>query len=199
MAMPTSSLRLFPGSPRFSLSSAAAIIFWSCGARAHLSRATRQALPDFHPPVSILKPVRGLDPEMYESFASHCRQDYPGEYEILFAAGSADDPAIEAIERLRREFPERRIQLVLCPETLGTNGKVSSLVQALPHARFDHILISDSDILVSPWYLRRIMAGFGAAEDGKESRHGDRALPRQGLSHHSFTDGGAGYRDRLCA
>src|SRR5580658_8152823 len=89
-------------------------------------RANREPVPDFHPPVSILKPVKGLDPEMYESFASHCRQDYPGDYEIIFAAGSPDDPAIAAIERLQREFPERSIRLVLCPETLGTNGKVSS-------------------------------------------------------------------------
>src|SRR5271165_2506611 len=141
------------------------LVLWS--ARSFV-RATRQDLPDFHPPVSVLKPVKGLDPEMYESFASHCRQDYPGDYELIFAAGSADDPAIEAIERLQREFPERSIQLVLCPETLGTNGKVSSLVQALPHARFDHILISDSDILVSPRYLRRIMAGFGATNAARK-------------------------------
>jgi ceramide glucosyltransferase len=133
---------------------------WS--ARAFV-RATRKPPLDFHPPVSILKPVKGLDPEMYESFASHCRQDYPGEYEVLFAAGSPDDPAIPAIERLRSEFPERSIRLVLCPETLGANGKVGSLAQALPHARHGHILINDSDILVSPRYLSRIMAGFGAA------------------------------------
>ncbi len=140
------------------------LALWS--ARAFV-RSTRDALPDFHPSVSILKPVRGLDPEMYESFASHCRQDYPGDYEIIFAAAGAEDPAVEAIERLQREFPERSIRLVLCPETLGTNGKVSSLVQALPHARFDHVLISDSDILVSPRYLRRIMAGFMAAKTEK--------------------------------
>ena len=106
---------------------------------------------------------------MYESFASHCRQDYPGEYEILFAVGSPDDPAIEAIERLQREFPERGIQSCPVPRDARTNGKVSSLVQALPHARFDYILISDSDILVSPWYLRRIMAGFGEAEAARRS------------------------------
>ena len=141
------------------------LVLWS--ARSFV-RATRGPLPDFHPPVSILKPVKGLDPEMYESFASHCRQDYPGEYEIIFAIGSPDDPAVEAIDRLRGEFPEHTIQLVFCPEILGTNGKVSSLIQALPHARFDHILISDSDILVSPRYLRHIMAGFGAASPGKK-------------------------------
>jgi ceramide glucosyltransferase len=129
------------------------------GARSFV-RASRSPLPDFHPPVSILKPVKGLDPNMYGSFASHCRQNYAGEYELLFTAGSADDPAIAAIEQLQREFPERSIRLILCPEALGTNGKVSSLVQALPHARFDYILINDSDILVSPSYLRNIMGNF---------------------------------------
>jgi ceramide glucosyltransferase len=140
------------------------LVLWS--ARSFV-RSTREALPEFHPPVSILKPVKGLDPEMYESFSSHCKQDYSGDYEIIFAARSGGDPAVEAIERLQRQFPERAIRLIICPEVLGTNGKVSSLVQALPHARFDHILISDSDIWVSPRYLRRIMAGFGAAKAGK--------------------------------
>ena len=172
------------------------LVLWS--ARSFV-RATRPALPDFHPPVSILKPVKGLDPDMYESFASHCRQDYPGEYEILFAVGSPDDPAIEAIERLQREFPERSIRLVLCPETLGTNGKVSSLVQALPHARFDYILISDSDILVSPVVSAEDHGGFRRGRGPQEGRHGHCALPRQGVSHDSFAYGGAGYRDRLRA
>jgi ceramide glucosyltransferase len=136
------------------------VAIWS--ARAFV-RESRRPSPEFRPAVSILKPVKGLDPDMYTSFASHCRQEYPGEYEIVFAAGSADDPAVEAIERLQAEFPDRAIRLVICPETLGTNGKVSSLAQALPTARYDHILINDSDILVSPHYLRRIMGGFAAA------------------------------------
>ncbi|AXC10542.1 Ceramide glucosyltransferase [Acidisarcina polymorpha] len=133
------------------------LAIWS--ARAFV-RAARKPLPDFYPPVSILKPVKGLDPEMYASFASHCHQNYPGQYELLFAIGSSDDPAIAAVEQLQRDFPDRSIRLVFCPETLGTNGKVSSLVQTLPEARFGHILISDSDILVSPNYLRNIMANF---------------------------------------
>jgi ceramide glucosyltransferase len=114
------------------------------------------------PGVSILKPVKGLDPDMYASFASHCRQDYAGEYELIFTAGSADDPAVPAIEQLQSEFPERSIRLVLCPEILGTNGKVSSLIQALPHARYPIILINDSDILVATSYLRNVIAGFEA-------------------------------------
>ena len=128
-------------------------------ARAY-TRASRVALPAFSPPVSILKPVKGLDPEMYDAFVSHCRQNYAGEYEILFGVHSMDDPAAEAVQRLQQQFPERNIRIVLCPKVLGTNGKVSNLVQMLRQARFDHLLINDSDIHVPPNYLTSVMACF---------------------------------------
>ena len=124
------------------------------------SRAARVALPEFFPPVSILKPVKGLDPEMDAAFRSHCVQDYPGEYEIIFGVHSADDPAVQAIETLQREFPAQSIQIILCPLIMGANGKVSNLVQMAPHARNDHLLINDSDIRVTPRYLRHTMPAF---------------------------------------
>jgi ceramide glucosyltransferase len=133
------------------------LALWSARAFQHQLRRT---LPDFEPGVSILKPVKGLDPEMYAAFASHCVQQYQGPYEILFGVSNMADPAVEAIEKLKVEFPERTIRLVLCPELLGTNGKVSNLVQMLASAQYDHILINDSDIKVSPQYLRRIMGCF---------------------------------------
>jgi ceramide glucosyltransferase len=117
----------------------------------------RPAPADFTPPVSILKPLRGTDRQMYEGFRSHCLQDYP-DYEILFGVSRADDEAIAEVERLQREFPERRIRLLLCTEELGSNRKVSTLVQMLRHAAHDYILINDSDIRVAPDYLRRIVA-----------------------------------------
>jgi ceramide glucosyltransferase len=123
------------------------LALWSARA---FHRQLRRPLPDFQPGVSILKPVKGLDPEMYASFASHCQQHYQGSYEILFGVSSMADPAVTAIERLTAEFPQRTIRLVLCPQLLGANGKVSNLVQMLHSAQYDHILINDSDIKVSP-------------------------------------------------
>jgi ceramide glucosyltransferase len=109
------------------------------------------------PPISILKPLKGTDPEIYESFRSHCLQDYP-EYEIIFGVNDPNDPAIESVAALRREFSDRRIQLVVSPRILGANVKVSNLAQMLPEARFDYLIVNDSDIRVPADYLRRVIA-----------------------------------------
>ena len=118
------------------------------------------AQPRFTPGVSILKSLRGLDPGMLDAFRSHCQQQYEGEYELLFGVASMDDPAVAAVQQLQREYPEIAIQLIECPQKLGTNGKVSTLVQLEPHAKHPFLLINDSDITVSAQYLQRIMAGF---------------------------------------
>jgi len=128
--------------------------------RRYVSQSAK--LPPSASSVSILKPVKGFDSGMYEAFRSHCLQEYAGEYELIFGAGSNDDPAVEAVHRLMTEFPERRIRLVICPERLGTNGKVSNLIQMLPHAQHEFLLINDSDIRVSPKYLERVMRQFVA-------------------------------------
>ena len=118
------------------------------------------------PDVSILKPVKGVDPQMFAGLESHCRQKYAGRFEMIFGVGSMDDPAVAEIERLRAEFPDCDIRLVECPERLGTSGKVSNLVQMLREARYEHVLINDSDIRVSPQYLARVMACFDDASVG---------------------------------
>ncbi len=150
-------------------------------------RAARRALPVFMPPVSILKPVKGLDPETYASFASHCRQQYGAEYELIFGVSSLDDAVVAAVEKLKLDFPQQRIVLVVCPEVLGTNGKVSNLSQMLPHAQFGYIVINDSDILVSPQYLQRIMAAFkslnGKQKAGRKGLVGLVTAPYRGKSH----------------
>jgi ceramide glucosyltransferase len=120
----------------------------------------RRPLAAFAPGVSLLKSLKGLDPGMIDAFRSHCKQNYAGEYELLFGVASLADPAVEAVHQLQAEFPQRAIRLVECPLRLGTNGKVSTLVQLVAHARYDYLLINDSDITVSPRYLERVMGCF---------------------------------------
>ena len=115
-------------------------------------------LSRFAPAVTILKSLKGLDPGMMDAFRSHCRQQYAGDFELLFGVSSLEDPAAAAVAQLQAEFPEIAIRLVECPQRLGTNGKVSTLMQLVPYARHNFLLINDSDITVSPRYLERVMA-----------------------------------------
>jgi ceramide glucosyltransferase len=117
------------------------------------------------PPISILKPLKGTDPEIYESFRSHCLQDYP-EYEIIFGVSDPGDPAIASVQELQAEFPNRRIQLMVCPKILGANVKVSNLAQMVAEARYDHLIVNDSDIRVEPDYLRRVTAPLSDSQVG---------------------------------
>jgi ceramide glucosyltransferase len=103
---------------------------------------------------------------MIDAFRSHCVQDYAGEYELLFGVSATDDPAVAAVEQLKAEFPALAIRLLECPEQLGTNGKVSTLVQLATHARYDYLLINDSDITVARHYLTRVMACFARENVG---------------------------------
>lgn len=112
---------------------------------------------DYHPPVSVLKSLKGVDPHMYAAFASHCTLDYP-QYELLFGVQDPAEPALALVEELKQEFPARALRVIQCPESLGLNGKVSNLAQMLPQARYEHVIINDSDIVVPQDYLRRVMA-----------------------------------------
>ncbi|MFZ1130579.1 MAG: bacteriohopanetetrol glucosamine biosynthesis glycosyltransferase HpnI [Terriglobales bacterium] len=107
------------------------------------------------PPVSILKPLKGADPAMWQSFCSHCEQDYP-EFQLIFGVSDQDDPAIEVVRRLQRQYPQVVIDLMVCERALGANIKVSNLAQMLPAARHDILLVNDSDIRVSSDYLLRV-------------------------------------------
>lgn len=135
--------------------------------------------PAYAPGVSILKSLKGLDPGMLDAFRSHCRQSYAGEFELLFGVSSFDDPAAGAVEMLKSEFPEHAIRLIVCPGRLGTNGKVSTLVQLALHARHNFLLINDSDITVGPHYLERVMACFASPSIPQESAHGPRQQAKQ--------------------
>lgn len=113
--------------------------------------------PQVLPAVSILKPLKGTDPEMYESFCTHCLQNYP-EYEIIFGVSDPDDHAVKLVERLIAEFPQRAIRLVICEKNLGANRKVSNLAQMVSAARYEYLVVNDSDIRVEADYLQRVLA-----------------------------------------
>ncbi len=115
--------------------------------------------PGYSPAVSILKSLKGIDPHMYAAFASHCGLDYP-QYEVLFGVHDMEEPALALVRKLQQEFPRQVLRIIHCPESLGLNGKVSNLAQMLPQARFDHVIINDSDIVVPRDYLRQVMSPF---------------------------------------
>lgn len=114
----------------------------------------------FQPPVTILKPICGLDRDIYENLASFCQQDYP-EYQIIFAVLESEDPSIEIVQKIIHYFPDLDIQLIigdaLASTTMGANRKVSNLVNAVTKAKYNILLIADSDIRVGKDYLQRVV------------------------------------------
>src|SRR6202158_1864078 len=117
------------------------------------------------PPVSILKPLKGVDPEIWESFCSHCEQSYP-HFQLIFGVSDSADPAIEVVRKLQAKYPNLAIELIVCDRVLGANIKVSNLAQMLPAARQELLLVNDSDIRVPPDYLRTVIAPLADASVG---------------------------------
>ncbi len=117
------------------------------------------------PPASIVKPVRGLDHEAYENFASFCRLDYPV-YEVVFAVSDASDPVIPVIEKLRAEFPAVSIRLITDVPHVGASDKVNNLCQLAQNAKYDLLVMSDSDVRVEADYLKQVTAPFADPKVG---------------------------------
>jgi len=112
---------------------------------------------DYTPPVSNLKPIRGLDSEAYENFASYCNQDYP-DYELLFGIGDGDEAVLEVIEKLKRDFPQRRIRAIHVSGHTAPNDKVVKLARLVSEAQNEVLVINDSDVRVRPDYLRSVVS-----------------------------------------
>ncbi len=112
--------------------------------------------PEFHPPVTILKPLCGVDKGTYTNLASFCQQDYP-QYQIIFCVRSSTDPSIEVVEKLIQKFPNLDINLVVKDHIIGANLKISNLANAVTSAKHDILVIADSDIRVCSEYLKTVI------------------------------------------
>jgi ceramide glucosyltransferase len=144
-----------------------AVLLVVCGIAYHLLATIaalrfrpRAAIPDFTPPVSILKPVRGVDPQFYEAIRSHAEQQYPA-FELIFGTADANDPARVEIEKLRTEYPAIPIRVIDTAND-APNGKVGSLEILAAHAQHEVLLVNDGDIVAPRGYLRRVI---GELED----------------------------------
>ncbi len=134
-------------------------------ARDLFARAPKKHDIPFHPPVSILKPIRGLDPDAYANFASFCRQTYP-RYQLIFGADRADDPGIAVARQVTRDFPHVDISIVINGASGSANPKVATLAAMVPEARYPLLLLSDSDIRVGPGHLESIVQPMADARVG---------------------------------
>jgi ceramide glucosyltransferase len=128
-------------------------------------RERTKPLSDFCPPVSVIKPVRGVDFATYENFASFCRQDYPN-YEVLFCVNELNDPAVPVIQKLIADFPQRHIRILSGAPRYGTNQKVNNLALLAKEAQHEILIQSDGDVRVGPNYLRELAAPFHDAQVG---------------------------------
>jgi len=114
-----------------------------------------QALPRLFPPVSILKPLKGLDDNLYDNLLSFCNQDYPA-YEIIFSLQSHNDPAYRIAKRIKDKHPDRDMSIIVEECSAGLNPKVNNLLTAYKASKYEYILVSDSNVMVDGKYLGEI-------------------------------------------
>ena len=149
----------------------------SIGAAVAFFRLRRKRPLDSAPAVTILKPLKGLDRELYENLRSFCALDYP-EYQILFTLSSADDPALPVLSRIREEFPELDMEIIVSKSRIGYNPKINNVSNAAPFIKHGFLLMSDSDVRVQPDFLRRMMAPFSDPSVGLVTAFYQATTPR---------------------
>ena len=127
---------------------------------------------EYAPPVSVIKPVKGVDQSALANFRGFCEQDYPSDYEVVFCVEGRDDPSVLVIERIIEEYPDRDVRLIFSdPEDARSVGKLKNMIAGYAHSSYDVIVFSDSDAQVPPNFLKETVAcleipevglGFGA-------------------------------------
>ncbi|MBP1598827.1 MAG: glycosyl transferase family 2 [Acidobacteria bacterium] len=129
------------------------------------SKTSKRQFPVHWPPVTILKPVHGLEKNLRENLRSACLQDYP-EYQLVISVQRRDDPAIPLIKEIEKEFGSEKVTIAIEDCSRGTNGKINNLIGGLKHARHEILVISDSDVLLRPDYLKTIVAPLADPQVG---------------------------------
>jgi ceramide glucosyltransferase len=114
-----------------------------------------------HPPVSLLKPLCGVEPLTELALESFFLVDYPV-YQLVFGVQNPQDPVLEIVERLRARYPERDVTVIVDPTLHGTNRKISNLINMYHAAAYETLVMSDADIHVPPYFLHRVVAALGA-------------------------------------
>lgn len=143
------------------LFSAAAAFFGRRFLRGLKSRPSAASLP----PVTVIKPLKGAEGPLYENLASFCRQQYPC-FQLVFCLQSPDDPALGVVSRLKRDFPGVDMEVVVSKNRIGFNPKVNNMANGYPFAKYDLLLLSDSDVFARPDFLKRMVVPFSNTGTG---------------------------------
>ncbi len=142
------------------------LMLWQWLAARRFPLHQRVTEKSFAPAVTLLKPIKGADEHTESCLRSWFAQDYAGEIQILFAVAEAGDPAGAVVKKLTAEFPQRDARLIVCPDRLGANAKVSKLAQLEPLAKHEVIVISDADVKVPADLLMNAVAPLRAETVG---------------------------------
>jgi ceramide glucosyltransferase len=127
--------------------------------------STAHTSNSFAPTVSLIKPVHGLEKDLFVNLATACKQDYP-DYEIIYAVQKKDDPAIKILENINETFRHKNISIVIDENRAGSNGKVNNIYNASLRAKGEVLVFSDSDMFLKSDYLRKIVAPLADKQVG---------------------------------
>lgn len=136
-----------------------AVLFWQ------LQRKRGHDKPEFLPPITVLKPLCGDEPRLYEALKSFCLQDYP-QFQIVFGIREGADRARRVVEQLQSEFADLDLRLVINDKVIGCNLKVCNLVNMMAEAQYDYLVVADSDVIVKQKYLQQVIQPLANPENG---------------------------------
>ena len=129
------------------------------------ARRARPTHKEYRPSVTLIKPVCGLEKDLYKNLSSACAQNYP-DYEIVFALQNSEDPALKIVERIRADHPQSRVRILVDSSSAGPNGRLCNILNATKTAKGAVLVYSDSDMFLTPNYLQDIVAPLADPEIG---------------------------------